>query len=309
VDEVLASRQVFQVVPMDVGDGDEDDSFPAVDPDKIKSQYYVSLCLPIEDRIVLERLMGMLRDLERSAIHLFFYQDLSQTEIARKLNISCNYAGHLIRTGLNKLRRQIQSEELREAHLLARRPGEKRTVIVDRVTSLYSDSYFPIRLEEEIARARYYRRNLAVVAVSVALPADVGPTVRDDLLAECGIAIRQCLRRADIPARVGACQFGVILPHTSYQAVLVAERLGDLVGRVTKAPTEWGAAVWPAQGAGAVELWACAQRSIGALHNETSPSCLTSNDVPTSFWDTDNSERTTGQVVGERRGRGRPRKL
>src|SRR5262245_9515354 len=47
VDEILANRQVFQVVPMDTGDSDDDDGFAGVDTDKIKSQHFVSLCLPI----------------------------------------------------------------------------------------------------------------------------------------------------------------------------------------------------------------------------------------------------------------------
>jgi RNA polymerase sigma-B factor len=227
VDEILAHRQVFQILPIDGGDADDDDGFAGVDTDKIKSQHYVSLSLPIEDRIVLERLMGRLRDLERRAIQLFFYQDLSQTEIARKLDISCNYSGHLIRSGLQKLRRLMQSEELLEAHLSANRPGEERRVVLDRASSLYSASYFHTRLGEEIARARYYRRSLAVVAVTVTLPADVGAARRDDILAECGVAIRQCIRRADVPARTAEGEFAVILPHTSYQAPMVAERLAE----------------------------------------------------------------------------------
>src|SRR5262249_40755152 len=161
----------------------------------------------------------------RNAIHLFFYQDLSQTEIARKMNISCNYAGHLIRTGLQKLRRYMQSDELLEAHLAAKQLGANRLVVVDRSTSLYSGPYFELRLEEEIAQARSYRRTFALAVVEVDLPPTRSLVERDELLAECGAAIRQCLRRADIPARTGEREFAAILPHTSYQALVVAERL------------------------------------------------------------------------------------
>src|SRR5207247_48400 len=150
-------------------------------------------------------------------IHLFFYQDFSQTEIARKMNISCNYAGHLLRSGLQKLRRYMQTDELLEAHLTANRPGDPRPVVLDRATSLYSDTYFQPRLVEEIARARFYRRKLALALGRLELPAELRRVARDEMLAECATAIRQCLRRADIAARTGDTEFAVILPHTSYQ--------------------------------------------------------------------------------------------
>src|SRR4029079_7096249 len=160
-----------------------------------------------EDRIVLERLMARLKELERDAIYLFFYQDFSQTEIARKMNISCNYAGHLLRSGLQKLRRYVQTEELMEAHRSAARPGDPRPVVVDQATSLYSSAYFESRLVEEIARARYYRRNLALALARVELPVELKRVARDEMLAECATAIRQCLRRADIAARTGDTEF------------------------------------------------------------------------------------------------------
>ena len=56
-------------------------------------------------------------DLERKVIQLFFFQDFSQSEIARSLNISCNYVGYLLNNGLHRLRKLIEAEELREAHL------------------------------------------------------------------------------------------------------------------------------------------------------------------------------------------------
>jgi RNA polymerase sigma-B factor len=307
VDEILAHRQSFQILPIDTGDSDDEDGFSGVDTDKIKSQHYVSLCLPIEDRIVLDRMMGRLRDMERRAIQLFFYQDLSQTEIARKLGISCNYSGHLIRSGLQKLRRSLQSEDLREAHLSANRPGEERSVVLDRASSLYSANYFQTRLQEEIARARYYRRSLAVVAVTVALPVDADAARRDELLAECGVAIRQCIRRADVPARTGETEFAVILPHTSSQAPMVAERLAQLLARTTGAPSRWGSAIWPIQGSSTAELWQHAHGCLQAVLLTDRLPIEGEVDVPLWSRDADNSERMIGELATDRRGRGRPR--
>ena len=43
--------------------------------------------------------------------------DFSQSEIARSLNISCNYVGYLLNNGLRRLRKLIEADELRDAHL------------------------------------------------------------------------------------------------------------------------------------------------------------------------------------------------
>src|SRR5437899_12897697 len=63
--------------------GGEDEEDGSVDLGKIRSHHYVSWQLPVEDHIFLEGLMVRLKDLERKVIQLFFFQDFSQSEIAR----------------------------------------------------------------------------------------------------------------------------------------------------------------------------------------------------------------------------------
>src|SRR5712692_7314507 len=120
--------------------GGEDDEEGSVDLSKIRSQHYVSWQLPVEDHIFLEGLMVRLKDLERKVISLFFFEDFSQSEIARSMNISCNYVGYLLNNGLRRLRKLIEADELRDAHLQInyaprRMAGEPR--IIDEATGLY----------------------------------------------------------------------------------------------------------------------------------------------------------------------------
>jgi RNA polymerase sigma-B factor len=70
------------VVSLDAGE-DED-----VDVSSIKSLRYETFSLPVEDRIMLEQALESLNELQRKVIYLFFYKDLCQTEIGRKLGLS-----------------------------------------------------------------------------------------------------------------------------------------------------------------------------------------------------------------------------
>jgi RNA polymerase sigma-B factor len=70
------------VLSLDAGE-DED-----VDVSAIKSLRYETFSLPVEDRIVLDQALDSLTELQRKVVYLFFYKDLCQTEIGRKLGLS-----------------------------------------------------------------------------------------------------------------------------------------------------------------------------------------------------------------------------
>src|SRR5215210_6523623 len=63
--------------------GDEE-----VDLSAIKSLRYETFSLPVEDRILLEQALDSLNELQRKVVYLFFYKDLCQTEIGKKLGLS-----------------------------------------------------------------------------------------------------------------------------------------------------------------------------------------------------------------------------
>ncbi len=80
-------------------DGDEEPDLSA-----IKSLQYESFSLPIEDRIVLEQALASLTKLQGKVVYLFFYKDLSQTEIGRILSLPQRNISRVIASALKALR-------------------------------------------------------------------------------------------------------------------------------------------------------------------------------------------------------------
>jgi len=72
-------------------------------PDLIAHQKYVSLRLPIEDRIVLIEAMERLADLQRQVVYYLFYQDLTQSEVAKRLGVSQRHVSRLLAAALRHL--------------------------------------------------------------------------------------------------------------------------------------------------------------------------------------------------------------
>ena len=71
---------------------------------RIRSKQLEDFRLPLEDRIVLEQAIESLRKLEKHIIHLFFYKDLTQTQIAFNLGLSQKKVSRMLRKSLDKLR-------------------------------------------------------------------------------------------------------------------------------------------------------------------------------------------------------------
>jgi RNA polymerase sigma-B factor len=79
--------------------GDEE-----VDVSAIKSLRYENFSLPIEDRILLEQALESLTELQRKVIYLFFYKDLCQTEIGKKLGLSQRKTSRTVASAVKTLK-------------------------------------------------------------------------------------------------------------------------------------------------------------------------------------------------------------
>jgi RNA polymerase sigma-B factor len=75
--------------------------------DAIKSRRYLTFQLPVEDRIALDRAIDRLAEVERNLIYLFFYKDLTQTEIAKRLGFSQKHISRLLAQSLKKLKEDL----------------------------------------------------------------------------------------------------------------------------------------------------------------------------------------------------------
>jgi RNA polymerase sigma factor (sigma-70 family) len=93
-------RKLFgdtDVFSLDKGEGE-------IEVSAIKSLHHESFSLPIEDRIQLERALGSLSEIQRNVLYLFFYKDLTQTEIGMRLGLSQRKTSRTVASALKVLR-------------------------------------------------------------------------------------------------------------------------------------------------------------------------------------------------------------
>ncbi len=68
-----------------------------------------SFALPVEDRIVLEQALDSLSELQRKVVYLFFYKDLTQTEVGKSLGMSQRKVSRTIAAATKTLRSLLGS--------------------------------------------------------------------------------------------------------------------------------------------------------------------------------------------------------
>jgi len=286
VAELLTTREVFKVSSLDAGTDREDGTGYPVDTEKIKDQKCTTFQLPIEDKIVLETAMDRLKAIEQRVIYEFFYLDLNQTEIARKLNISCNYVSHILRNSTKKLKKFLMTEEIRDTQMqvtqLSKRLQDQtraleELTVVDSLTGTYNRKYFLERLDEETNRAKRYGYPVSIVLIHIDLPEAVGEVTRmirfDDIMQQAADKIRQSIRKADVLARLQDDVFAIILPHTGSNAANVASRLSKMLssgpfqtaqsGETVSAEVNTSWAIYPIQTETAQDLFNLACENLG----------------------------------------------
>jgi diguanylate cyclase (GGDEF)-like protein len=123
------------------------------------------------------------------------------------------------RYGVEEVRRlEDLAERAAPAIENARRFREARQLAdLDALTGLHNRRYFHETLSRECARAHRYARQLALVVFDLDDFKDVndriGHLAGDAVLAEAAERVREVVRSADIPCRVGGDEFAVVLPE------------------------------------------------------------------------------------------------
>ncbi|MGB9620735.1 MAG: sigma-70 family RNA polymerase sigma factor, partial [Armatimonadota bacterium] len=287
VRDLLTTREVFKVTSLD---GDREDANGPREHEKIKDQKLTSFQLPVEDKIVLETALDRLKDIEQQVIAAHYYDGLNQTEIARKLGISCNYVSHILRNGTKKLKKILVTDEIRDTQmqrtLISRRLGADEAAelesVLDPVTRTYNRTYFFRRLDEELSRAYRGRHKVALLLVDVCLPEGMDRYVRmirtDDVLYAVAQSMRESLRKMDVIARFSDTCFALILPHSTGQPTAVAERMSRIVesvtvdmgrkGEVAACSARIGMARYPTDAQTSRDLLSIAARNLGIAPEE-----------------------------------------
>ena len=109
---------------------------------------------------------------------------------------------------------------------------------LDALTGLHNRRYFHETLARESARAHRYNRRLALIVFDIDDFKDVNDKIGhlggDAVLTEAAVRVREVIRTADIPCRVGGDEFAVILPEAG---IAQAEQLfGRLQGAISGRP-------------------------------------------------------------------------
>lgn len=110
----------------------------------------------------------------------------------------------------------------------------QRLANVDALTGLSNRPHFQAICEMEIQRALRYGRPLALILLDIDnfrhLGDRYGSAVGDEVLVHLGQLLRRNVRLADVVARMGEDEFGVLLPETHLNdAARLAERLRTLI--------------------------------------------------------------------------------
>jgi len=140
-----------------------------------------------------------------------------------------------VRFGDDDVRRLEElAERVAPAIEHARRFREARQLAdLDSLTGLHNRRYFYETLGREVDRAQRYQRRLSLVIVDVdgfkEINDRIGHLAGDAVLAEIADRIRQVVRSADIPCRVGGDEFAVIVPEVE------GGQARQLVGRIQRA--------------------------------------------------------------------------
>jgi RNA polymerase sigma-B factor len=276
VHEVIVTQDLLRVGSLDSMNDAEDDGESEVD--KIDAAQFSPEQLSVEDRVVLEDAMSQLRDLEKEVLTLFHFEALSQTEIAGRLDISCNYVSHILRQSLSKLRKILTLEEQKD-RILRTADTQNENEIIDSNSGAYTEAYFRSRLEEELHRASFDESLVAVVIVNFVglegLRKFYGEQSILDFLADAANFFKDNVRRLDVVARFGDHGFAIVLPSGGKNVQLVKERLFESLqdwvsgryGTTGAVKIMVGNSVSPDNGKSSTDIIACALNSLGVPEN------------------------------------------
>ena len=262
---MIVTQDLLRVGSLDSMQNPDDDSESEID--KIDAAQFSPEQLSVEDRVVLEAAMSQLRHLEKQVLTMFHFDAMNQTEIAAKLDISCNYVSHILRQSLSKLRKILTTEETKD-RMLRRQETTGEADVVDAASGAYTEAYFKTRLEEELHRASFEKTVVALMLVDFqgleGLRKFYGEQSVLDFLSDATEFFRDNVRRLDVVARYGATGFAIILPSGGKNIQLVKDRLHNRLmdwvsgryGSTGAIQTLIGESISPVDGKGATELTA-----------------------------------------------------
>ena len=155
---------------------------------------------------------------------------------------------------------------------------------LDKLTGLYTQKYFNLRLEEELARTRRYKRPLTLIFFEINynyfMPEyNIRWAMVYTILKQFGALLLRQLRNVDIAGRYGGEMFSVLLPETPIDGGEIASErirkrveehtfLGDNVVKEVRLAINGGMATSPIHGKSIKEMIASAHQALLIARNE-----------------------------------------
>ncbi len=238
VERVLKNSQIFQVESLDAGVEEDDDGNTGTRHERVTDVEPSNGIEQVENRLVLRQALARLGKLQRTVVFHFFYQDMTKTEIARKLGISVNYASYLIKRALKSLRRNLEGSAAAYSADIEKRLAEfeervEQMETVDVGTSLPTAATFRRNLHEEIVRARRYPQEFSIVLFQLTGWKSVAPSLTqrevDNVLRQFTHILRSSCRTVDKLYRYDSMRFVALLPHTGVHGKTVGERVKRVI--------------------------------------------------------------------------------
>jgi RNA polymerase sigma factor (sigma-70 family) len=178
----------------------------------------------VVERMLAHSLLGRLPALERQIVKHFFYDDLTQREVARVVARSTSRISRLLRRALERIRASlvdIQREEGRLITPMGGRPEIATASVVDVETGLFGPEHLRRSLQREMGRAQTLGAPLSLALVR---PDGASGPVTPDILSQAAKRIYQLVRVLDHVFRAGPGELGLIFSLPQREAVMVCRR-------------------------------------------------------------------------------------
>jgi len=177
----------------------------------------------VVERMLAKTLLGRLPLLERRIVQHFFYDDLTQREVARMVARSTSRISRILRQALEKIRNLLLDIQREESRLIA--PGAPRITtpsVVDAETGLFGAQHLRRSLTREIARAHALGAALTLALIrpngseAPVTPADLAAVAR---------GIYQQVRVLDYVFRAGPSELALVFSLPAKETALICQRL------------------------------------------------------------------------------------
>jgi len=105
--------------------------------------------------------------------------------------------------------------------------------LTDKLTNLYNFGFFNNRIKEEISRSNRYRRPVGLIMIDIDHFKNFNDTYGhekgNEVLKMVSKVVKESIRQSDIAFRYGGEEFAVLLPETSTETRITANRLREQV--------------------------------------------------------------------------------